>query len=353
MIVNKVSDFFGVFNESNLLSMHRTEECANKWIITKCGGDGENVDTGTIHCESSMTLEEKMHLAKQIRDYSADEIAVDFNKLRAIGKKAGEQSPRTKVGNKVVDAFTFMERLNTVSYKGKDMSFYFFWKNREKYESRENIQKFMEYQKKDRNPDKIHAMWYNVYRLYYGSIHIFKPLFAMEHYCKYNSRVAIMDITMGWGGRMVGACALDMPKYIGVDVNQNLRPLLSSMADFLRERSKTEIELYFQDARTIDYSSMKYDMVFTSPPYYNLEIYNGVKTWSSKKEWDEEFYWPILWLSYEGLMSGGHFCINVNQEIYDRACVPLLGEAHEKYEFYRECRNVRRNPEYVYIWHKL
>ena len=93
-------------------------------------------------------------------------------------------------------------------------------------------------------------------------------------------------------------------------------------------------------------------MVFTSPPYYNLEKYTGVKTWASKKEWDEEFYWPILWLSYDGLMPGGHFCINVSQEIYERACVPLLGEAKEKYEFHRESRGVARKTEYVYIWKK-
>ena len=117
---------------------------------------------------------------------------------------------------------------------------------------------------------------------------------------------------MGWGGRMVGACALDLPKYIGVDANRKLRPLLQSMAAFLRERSATEIELYFQDARTLNYGEIEYDMIFTSPPYYNLEKYTGVRTWSSKNEWDEEFYWPIFYLAYKGLMPGGHFCVNAS-----------------------------------------
>lgn len=341
-----IPEFYGVFdNKGKLLAMHQTKEAGVSWRKTPA--------EPIVRDENEMTRAQKLSLAKHIRDYTLDELTLDFQKLKKIGCKAGEQSPRTKVGNKIVDAFTFVERLNTVSAaKGRNLSFFHFWQNRAKYESRENIRKFMEYQKKDRDPTKIQAMWYNTYRLYYGSINIFKPLFAMDHYCRYKSRTAVLDMTMGWGGRMVGACALDLPKYIGVDANRNLRPLLQSMAAFLRERSKTEIELYFQDARTLNYGEIEYDMVFTSPPYYNIEKYTGVRTWTSKKEWDEEFYWPVFWLSYNGLQKGGHFCINVSTEIYNRACVPLLGEAHEKYEFYRESRGVSRTSEYVYIWKK-
>jgi len=339
------TEYYGVFDRTRLLSMHPSKEAALSWHpepIVRDDNDNDN----------EMTRAQQTALAKQIRDYSLDELVADFAKLQKIGKTAGEQSPRAKAGNKIVDAFTFVERLNTVSSKGKNLNFFNFWQNRAKYESRENIRNFMEYQKRDRDPTKIQAMWYNVYRLYYGSINIFKPLFAMDHYCRYHSRVAVLDITMGWGGRMVGACALDLPKYIGVDANRNLRPLLQSMAAFLRERSTTEIELYFQDARTLNYGEIEYDMVFTSPPYYNLEKYTGVRTWPSKNKWDEEFYWPIFYLAYKGLMPGGHFCVNVSGEIYSRAMVPLLGEADEKYEFQRESRGVERTPEYVYIWKK-
>lgn len=339
-------EFYGIFDsKGHLLSMHLSKNDALSWRKTPAEPVARD--------EREMTRAQKVALAKQIRDYTLDELNVDFQKLQKIGRNAGQLSPRTKVGNKIVDAFTFVERLNTVSgAKGRNMNFFHFWQNRAKYESRENIRNFMEYQKKDRDPTKIQAMWYNLFRLYYGSINIFKPLFAMEHYSRYTARTAVLDFTMGWGGRMVGACALDIPKYIGVDANRKLRPLLQSMASFLRERSNTEIELYFQDARTLNYQQLEYDMVFTSPPYYNLEKYTGVRTWNSKKQWDEEFYWPIFWLAFNYMQKGGHFCVNVSTEIYNRACVPLLGHAHDKYEFYRESRGVAREPEYVYIWNK-
>ena len=39
----------------------------------------------------------------------------------------------------------------------------------------------------------------------------------MEIYHLFNPHT-VLDPTMGWGGRLVGACVLDVPKYIGIDL---------------------------------------------------------------------------------------------------------------------------------------
>ena len=41
--------------------------------------------------------------------------------------------------------------------------------------------------------------------------------------------------------------------------------------------TNTKIKLMFKDALKVDYSKLDYDCVLTSPPYYNVEVYEGMK----------------------------------------------------------------------------
>ena len=67
---------------------------------------------------------------------------------------------------------------------------------------------------------------------------------------------------------------------------------------------KNNIKMYFQDALTIDYNSLDYDFVFTSPPYYFIQKYQNNIEYESKKEMDEKFYIPIFNKVYNGLQPG-------------------------------------------------
>jgi DNA modification methylase len=44
----------------------------------------------------------------------------------------------------------------------------------------------------------------------------------------------------------------------------------------LSGKSNIEVKLYFQDTLTVDNSTLYYDVVLTSPPYYNIKQYNTV-----------------------------------------------------------------------------
>jgi DNA modification methylase len=157
---------------------------------------------------------------------------------------------------------------------------------------------------------------------------------------------------MEWGGRLIGACALNIPNYIDIDINENLKEPYEKMTRELNKYSNTEIHLFFQDALTIDYSKFKYDMVFTSPPYYNIEIYNGTHK-RSKQEWNNNFYIPLITNTWKYLQKGGHFCFNVPQNIYEDICVPLLGKAHLFEPLILTKRGNGINyKEYIYIWIK-
>jgi hypothetical protein len=208
-----------------------------------------------------------------------------------------------------------------------------------------------------------------VFNLYYGSISIFRPTIAAKLYA-YLKPSCVLDFTMGWGGRLVGAVILNVPKYIGIDYNTNLEEPYKKMSEYFIKNNKnqntnTKIELYFQDALTIDYSKMDYDMVFTSPPYYNKEIYGSKEMiYKTNDEWDEKFYKPVFKATWDGLKIDGYYCLNIPQCIYDKICIPLFGEAVEMIELKKYARvlpkketkqlNVgQKYKEFIYIWKKV
>lgn len=304
----------------------------------------------------NMSDSKKRELSDKVRYYSDKEIADDYEQLVQIGASAKDKSVYVTTGNKVVDRFTFHERLNTVGRNR--LSFFEFWDNLDYFGNKENIKKLFEKMKNERKYENEYVRYYNIYRLYYGSVNIFRPILAMEYYEKYKPKT-ILDFTMGWGGRLVGACALNIHKYIGIDSNKRLEEPYQKLTQFLSSRSSTQIELYFKSALEIDYSKLNYDMVFTSPPYYNIERYNNTVVYKYKDDWDEYFYLPLFYQTYTYLKKGGIYVLNISIEIYERVCRGLLGDAHHIYNMKKQNRHNKKgenkthlNTEHIYVWQK-
>ena len=301
---------------------------------------------------------QKEQIVQEIHPISEEDIEKSWNKLRNLKcKGAIAASAGIQIGNDVVDKFTLIERLHTKGHTGID--FYTFWYNRNHFRKVGYVKNMLEYYQ-NRDISEIRK-WKYIFNLYFSSISIFRPVMSMEIYCTFRPRIAVLDPTMGWGGRLVGACALDLPKYIGIDANVHLDPLYRDMCSFLLPRSKTKIELFFQDALTVDYSQLAYDMVFTSPPYYNIEVYRKGDTKDSKKnnktkeEWNETFYKPLLERTWTYLQSPGYYILNVPQEVYDTACIPILGKASRKIALKKQKRTksaAKTYEEFIYVWKK-
>lgn len=297
------------------------------------------------------SFKEKQQIVEELNPITDLEIEIEFQKLREMQcKNIVTTSAGTVLGNKIVDKFTFIERLATKGHTGID--FYTFWYNRKEYRKINYVKNMLNYYK-TRNITEIRK-WKYIFNLYFSSISIFRPIMAMEIYCIFQPKYAVLDPTMGWGGRLVGACALDVPKYIGIDMNSQLDPLYREMSIFLQQHSTTKIELFFQDALTVDYSKLEYDMVFTSPPYYNIEIYNGTLQ-KTKEEWNNTFYKPLFERTWNHMKSPGYYCLNIPIEIYETCGEPILGKANKKIEMKKRKRmksDAKNYQEYIYIWIK-
>ena len=160
-----------------------------------------------------------------------------------------------------------------------------------------------------------------------------------------------MDFCAGWGGRLVGACALNLAKYIGVDINSSLKEPYTGLVEFMKETSSTEVDMIFDDALNVDYAKLEYDTAFTSPPYYFIQKYENNIIYKTKDDMNINFYIPIFTKTYNGLQVGGHYIINVCKEVYDNVLIKLFGEAHEIYPYKKSKRQNNYN-ELVYVWIK-
>jgi len=281
-------------------------------------------------------------------------IMKDFHNLFNLNNSDIPRKINTLLGIKFIDYFTLEERLNTIGYQG--INFYEFVEKIDYYKTKNYVNNIYNFHKNGRSSaadakgisnNKI-QIYMKIFQLYFGSIAVFKPLIAMNIYNKFKPS-CILDFTMGWGGRMLGACKMDID-YIGIDRNINLIKPYEEMVKIIHNYSSSKINLIFKDCLEVDYSLLDYDMVFTSPPYYNKEVYSNQEV-MTKDQWNE-FYKSIIDRTFKNLKLGGYYCLNVPSEIYENVIILLLGEYHEKIPLSIRKRKNNNYSEFIYIWKK-
>jgi len=295
-----------------------------------------------------MNLLSKEEISKKIKNYTIEEINKDMEKLIKIGKNANTISQYSRIGNKIVDYFTFTQRLEV---KGKyNINFFEFIKNIDEFKKKKFIQNMIDYYNNNKKKKNEYIVYKEIYNICISSINIMRPLFCMEIYSKYNPKT-ILNFCSGWGGSLISASALNVSKYIGIEINTYLREPYENIISFLKEKSNTEIEMYFTDSVNFDYSKIEYDLVFSSPPYYFIEKYENNNIYNSKKEMDELFYIPLFTKSFNGLSKNGYYVINICKEVYENVLIKLLGEANEIFP-YKKSNKKNNYVEMVYVWKK-
>lgn len=300
---------------------------------------------------SNYTFTQKRIISHKIKSITHDEAINDFKKLQNLNGDFTE-GLRPRTGNKTVDYFSFYERLNTKSKR--DVSFYDIWYNRTAPIIAE--QKYIKNYFKS-NEERFSNMteelkWYNMYSLYFGSVGLFLPSYTVKIIQKYKPKI-ILDPFSGWGSRLIGAMSQNT-NYIGYDTNTELYPVYKNIIQELIQYTENKTQNYkitIKPAETVDYSILRYDMVFTSPPYYNLELYTNT-TRKTKDEWNS-IYRTVFYNSYKHLQRGGYFVINCNQNIYEGILIPLIErEADERILFLKSRQTVGDYSEYIYVWKK-
>jgi predicted RNA methylase len=301
--------------------------------------------------KENYTVEEKVNIAQKIKDIKMEDVEEEINKLIKIGKDAYMISERSKIGNDVVDYFTFVQRLET---KGKyNVNYFEFLANLDTFREKKFIQTMLKYYDDVKNKNKTkheYKVLKEVYNICISAINIMRPLNCMEIYTRFNAK-RVLNFCAGWGGSTVAAAALNLEAFYGIEINSDLKEPYDRMVTYLRTKSNTEFSVCFGDAVDFDYSKCDYDTVFASPPYYFIEKYANNVDYKSKTDMDEKFYKPVFTKSYLHLKKGGHFIINICKEVYDNILKNLFGEAQTVFPL-KKSKRQNNHTEMVYVWVK-
>lgn len=110
----------------------------------------------------------------------------------------------------------------------------------------------------------------------FAAVSIFKPWIASEIYKRFlPDGGVVLDPCMGWGGRLLGTADKQI-KYIGIDINSNSVSSHNKLYKFVKSRIHNEPVFIAGDSAAISFPES--DLIFTSPPYNDCELYHGINS---------------------------------------------------------------------------
>ena len=199
----------------------------------------------------------------------------------------------------------------------------------------------------------------------------FRPSIARWVYQKYAPiGGSVLDPCMGYGGRLMGAFCSQLGRYVGVDPNKvsvvgNI-DLYNHLIDVCPDRADFELAtsaLPFEDFATTE----KFDLVFTSPPYFNVEKYSKDETqsyvrYTTYEKWMEGFLTPLINHSFDYLKPNGYLVLNVGKPIDEdtyKIGTSVFGKEPETYymrlsKFLGQGnkKDVSHKVEPIFVWKK-
>lgn len=134
-----------------------------------------------------------------------------------------------------------------------------------------------------------------------------------------------LDFSAGWGDRLIGAIAYGKCKYTGVDPSECMNPNYHNMIKTLVPKKKRQnykiIQSGFETLTTKEIPNTTYDLIFTSPPFFDLEVYEkkdkqSIHQFNSLQKWLDGFLYPTLKMCYRALEVNGTLALYIS-DFYD------------------------------------
>ena len=203
----------------------------------------------------------------------------------------------------------------------------------------------------------------------------FKPKLE-KFFIEFFGAKKILDISSGWGDRLIGAMASDIDCYHGFDPNpclhKNYNMIIETFKEFQVNKKASFIikKLPFEEAKL---KNNFYDLVMTSPPYFNMEIYDSnpetskkqsisISKSNSNSNIEQEKYWYnnylLIWMHkcHKALKNGGIIAININQHKNQNYVYWLLRDMKQIFSFLGTISHSKinkKNPQPTFIWKKI
>ncbi len=209
--------------------------------------------------------------------------------------------------NFLTDYFTEYSRIRAKRFD-QELSSYDYW-----CKNKQDLKKFSKSQKELRSI------------LYKSTIEVmnFRLTIAATIYDIFNP-IKIFDPCCGHGDRAIAALSRPfISKYEGCEPNLESQSRIILALETLEKELEKKLEnkqkdfcIYPIGFEDFTITSL-YDLIFTSPPYFDVEVYCHSKTQSivkypNKKQWYNEFLLPMFLKCWMYLKVGGHMIISIN-----------------------------------------
>ena len=185
-----------------------------------------------------------------------------------------------------------------------------------------------------------------------GAIRLIYPVLPRE--------LEVLDISAGWGDRLLACMSLDGVKYTGYDPNTGLISGHQRMINLFGNNQKHSVICQpFEDANL---PSEKYDLCISSPPFFDLEHYcdeatQSIRRYRSLKEWLEGFLFSSLRKIWSSLKPGGYLALHMGDTYRFRVCDAMNHFIDEKLEDSHYLGAIglmgeKERPTPMWVWQK-
>ena len=272
---------------------------------------------------------------------SNDKIQKDYKNL--INFKA-DTNPRKFCGNPTLYHYQFNNLLNCKRENGKSLKEVFTDPDEVQKTWKETIKR----NRRDKDPLCSVVDLYECYRINKGSIVFFKASTAKYIYKLFNCK-SVLDPTAGWGGRMLGASSLGI-NYTGIDTNINLK---NGYENMIKDLQIQNCNMIWESCLDVDYSKLDYDLVLTSPPYINMELYEHCSLFN-KNTFYKDFLIPMMEKVFKYLKDGGHMCINISPKMFNDLMKHGYSKPSQEIDLRQQLgkQYKTKSQDYIYVWNK-
>lgn len=174
-----------------------------------------------------------------------------------------------------------------------------------------------------------------------------------------------LDLSAGWGDRLVGAIAYGC-HYTGVDPSECMYPIYKKIIHaFTNSDTKNNYKIIKSGFEDATLPENEYDLMFSSPPFFTLEIYENTKAQSVEKfntlqKWLDGFLYPSIHKVHTSLKIGGHMALYVSDytdtqytekmKKYIKDTIPGFKYVGDLHWINNEKRHIART---VFVWRKV
>ncbi len=126
-----------------------------------------------------------------------------------------------------------------------------------------------------------------------------------------NGGIRYLDPTHGFSGRLIGAyCSGLVNEYIGIDLSKDTHNGSLKTVEWMKDLSNMKVDLLEGDCLDImPQLGNNFDLVFTSPPFLDVEQYKGVPFQTNYGQWMDTFISPFCYECFRSLKSGGKLAV--------------------------------------------